>query len=308
MPGPRIMIVSSTMTDLVSYLDRMPDRGETVFGKDFAQGFGGKGANQAVMAALLGAQVTMVCAVGTDSFGRDTIENFRSSGIGTDFIVEVDDTHSGLAMILVDPDGDNRIVLAPGANELLTPDHVDAAFDGSPAPDLVLSQLEVPQETICRGFERARRSGATTVLNPAPAAPVDPELLRVTDWVVPNETELAILLEAETGRTVGDLEADALTFADRIDASLVVTLGERGALLVRDGVAERFEAPAVRAVDTTGAGDAFCGGFAYALAGGASPADAIRLGTTLASDSVTRRGTQASYARGEGLDRLLERS
>ncbi|MGC5627009.1 ribokinase [Georgenia sp. Z1344] len=305
MTGPRIMIVGSSMTDLVSYLGRMPERGETVFGKDFAQGFGGKGANQAAMAALLGAEVSMVGAVGGDSFGRDTVENLRGLGIDATHVVEIDDAHSGIAMILVDPDGDNRIVLAPGANERLTPQHVDDAFDDAGGPDLVLSQLEVPQETIRRGFERAKGAGGITVLNPAPAAAVDPGVLAVTDWVIPNETEFAILLEAELGRGVEDLEADAVALGERIGASLVVTLGERGALLVHDGDLTRLEAPAVEAVDTTGAGDAFCGGFAFALAGGAAPADATRLGIALASDSVTRRGTQASYARGADLERIL---
>ena len=304
MSGPRITIVGSTKTDLISYLERVPDEGETVFGKDFAQGFGGKGANQAVMAALLGADVTMVCAVATDSFGRETVENLASFGIDTAHVVEMDGTHSGIAMILVEPSGNNRIVIAPGANDLLTAEHVDTAFDAEGAPTIVMSQLEVPQATIRRGFERAKEGGATTVLNPAPAAPVAPELLAITDWVVPNESEFAILFEAETGRGVKDLEADVREFGGRIGASLVVTLGERGALLVHDGEVETFEAPSVEAVDTTGAGDAFCGGFAHALAAGRSAADAIRLGTVVAADSVTRRGTQTSYARGEDLARV----
>lgn len=309
MSAPRITCVGSTMVDLISYLERMPAQGETVFGRGFAQGFGGKGANQAVMAALLGAQVTMVNTVATDSFGRDTIENFRSFGINVDHMEQAEDSYSGVANVLVDPSGDNRIILGAGANELMTEEQVDAAFEGRPAPHLVLSQLEIPQPIIRRGFEHAKTSGAITVLNPGPAAPVEPDILRMTDWLVPNETEFALLFESEFGRPVDDMEKDAAEFSGRLDIALVITLGEMGAVRVHeDGQVESFEAPAMDAVDTTGAGDAFCGGFAYALAAGRSPADAIRLATAVASDSVARRGTQLSYARGDELAQLVSQA
>ncbi|WP_051792564.1 ribokinase [Amycolatopsis jejuensis] len=306
--GPALTCVGSSMVDLISYLERMPAQGETVFGRDFAQGFGGKGANQAVMAALLGGRVAMVNTVATDSFGRDTIENFRSFGIDVGFMRQVEGTYSGVANVLVDPDGGNRIILGAGANEFMTEDQVDSAFAGLPEPALVLSQLEIPQPVILRGFRHAKASGAITVLNPGPAAPVRPEILELTDWLVPNETEFALLFEAEFGQAPGDLAAGAGKFAERIGSGLVITLGEQGAVLVEDGGSLRwFDAPSVRAIDTTGAGDAFCGAFAYSLASGSDAAEAIELAIAVASDSVTRRGTQTSYARGAALAALVRR-
>ncbi len=188
-----IMVVGSTMIDLITYYDRMPEQGETLFGKEFAQGFGGKGANQAVMSARLDAQVAMVNSVGADSFGRDTIANFENEGINASQVKQNEDSHSGVAFILVDPSGDNRIILAAGANLTMTPEQVDEAFAALPAPDVVLCQLEVPQEVIQRAFEKGKEAGATNVLNPAPAAEVDRAILDLTDWLIPNETEFAII-------------------------------------------------------------------------------------------------------------------
>lgn len=306
---PSIVCVGSTMVDLISYLERMPEQGETIFGRGFAQGFGGKGANQAVMAALLGADVAMVNTVATDSFGRDTIANFASFGIDVDFMESVDDTYSGVANILVDPSGDNRIVLGAGANEFMTVDQVDRAFAVHRKPDLVLSQLEVPQPIILRGFQHAKAAGAITVLNPGPAAPVDREILALTDWLIPNETEFALLFDAEFGRAPENVSSDLADFAERLAVRVVVTLGEDGAqLLQEDGTTTAFAAPRVDAIDTTGAGDAFCGAFSYALASGASAEDAIRLAIAVSADSVTRRGTQTSYARGAELESIVARA
>jgi len=307
--SPSIVCVGSTMIDLISYLDRMPQQGETVFGADFAQGFGGKGANQAVMAALLGAEVSMVNTVGSDSFGRDTIANFQSFGIDTEFIEQVDGTHSGVANILVEKDGSNRIVLGAGANSLMTQAQVDRAFAAHPTPDVVLSQLEVPQPIIRRAFDHAKSSRAITVLNPGPAAAVDPEILASTDWLIPNESEFAVLYESVYGRSPGDYAADAAALAQQLDVRLVITVGAAGANYIReDGRVERFEAPAVQAVDTTGAGDAFCGSFAYAIAAGWGAEEAISLAVAVSSDSVARRGTQTSYPRGDDLAVLIHRN
>lgn len=305
-PAAQIVCVGSTMVDLISYLERMPAQGETVFGRGFAQGFGGKGANQAVMAALLGSRVVMVNTVATDSFGRDTIENFRSFGIDVEHMAQAPDSYSGVANVMVDPSGDNRIILGAGANELMTLDQVDGAFAANPAPALVLSQLEVPQPIIERGFRHGKDAGAITVLNPGPAAPVAPGLLALTDWLIPNETEFALLFEAEFGRAPEDMTTDGAAFAARLGVRLVITLGEDGANLVHeDGSVQHFPAPVVDAVDTTGAGDAFCGGFAHGLAAGLDPIASIELAVVVSADSVTRRGTQASYARDEALQRLL---
>ncbi|MHA7134732.1 ribokinase [Oerskovia turbata] len=304
---PQITCVGSTMVDLISYLERMPAQGETVFGRDFAQGFGGKGANQAVMSALLGADVVMVNTVATDSFGRDTIENFRSFGIDVECMEQVDGTYSGVANVLVDPSGDNSIILGAGANAFMTTDQVERAFRARPRPDLVLSQLEIPQPVILRGFQLAKEGGATTVLNPGPAAPVDPAILALTDWLIPNETEFAVLYTAEFGEAPTNYDADVVRFADALGVNVVVTLGPDGAVLVEPGdlQARAFDAPVVAAIDTTGAGDAFCGGFCFGLADGLSPEESIWLAIAVASDSVTRRGTQVSYARDDELAAVL---
>jgi ribokinase len=233
--GPAITCVGSTMVDLITYLGRMPDQGETVFGRDFAQGFGGKGANQAVMATLLGADVVMVNTVATDAFGRDTIANLRSFGVDVRFVNEIEDTHSGLANILVDPTGNNRIILAAGANRFVSEAQVEAAFQADPDPALVLSQLEIPQAAVLRGFQLGKQGGAMTVLNPGPAAPIDSRVLALTDWLIPNETEFSLLYASHFGRAPEGVNADVVRLADALEVAIVVTLGPDGAVLALPG-------------------------------------------------------------------------
>ncbi len=294
MGRPGIVVVGSTMIDLVAYADRLPNDGETVVGTHFRFGFGGKGANQAVMAARFGAAVAMVGAVGDDDYGTAIIANFATEGVAADHIVRVPGS-SGVAPIWVDAMGANRIIIVPGANlEVPAELAVDAVVRLRPA--VVIGQFEIPQAVTAGGFAAARRVGAVTILNPAPAAPIDPALLAVTDWLVPNETEFALIADEPLGGEPG-IDADRIVaFARRVGVSLAVTLGERGvALLPRDGTLTWVPAPAVTAVDTTGAGDAFVGAFAVGLALGRDPVTAARLGCAAASDSVTRPGTQRSY-------------
>lgn len=302
--APRIMIVGSTMMDLVAYADRLPEAGETVVGSSFQTGFGGKGANQAVMARLLGADVSMVCCVGTDGYGAETLQNFADRGIDTTWARRVPGA-SGVAPIWVEASGQNRIIILPGANLAMDADVAVAAVNDGPAAGVVAGQFEIPQSVTAAAFVAARRRGAITVLNPAPAAPLEGELAAASDWVIPNEVELAAL----TGQDAGDdLPGDDLlrSVADRVGCRLLVTLGEAGsALVATDGMVHRVPAPAVDAVDTTGAGDAFVGGFIWAMAGGRSEMDAIRIATTVAADSVTRPGTQLSFATTEAYERLL---
>lgn len=306
---PHITVVGSSMVDLISYLVRMPAAGETIFGRDFHQGYGGKGANQAVMAALLGARVAMVNAVGNDTFGPATIANFESFGIDVSQMRLVDGTYSGVANVMVDPSGDNRIVLGAGANEHMDNQQVEQAFGELPRPRLVLSQLEIPQPPILRGFELGHEAGAINVLNPGPASRVDEAILRLTDWLIPNETEFDILAEETMGQVPEDREAALPEFVDNLGVSTVITLGAGGALLFEpgDSAPRHFPAPEVQAADTTGAGDAFCGAFSWALASGRSPEVAIRIANQVAGDSVQRPGTQLSYARGAGLQVLVDR-
>jgi ribokinase len=303
-PAPSILVVGSTMIDLIAYAERLPEAGETLVGREFRSGFGGKGANQAVAAARFGARVAMVNTVGDDAYGAQTIENFRVQGVDAGWVRQVPGS-SGVAPIWVDGAGMNRIIIIPGAN-LHVP--VDLALEAvaTERPAVVVGQFEIPQEVTTAAFRAAREAGAVTVLNPAPGAPVDPALLAVTDWLVPNEHEF-ILVGGEP--LVGDVAAEDHAIAAlsaRLGLSLLVTMGERGAAVAARGeVVMRVAAPSVRAVDTTGAGDAFVGAYAVGLAEGLSPIDAARLGCAFAADSVTRPGTQSSLADHEAAAGML---
>jgi ribokinase len=292
--APRIVVVGSTMIDLIAYADRLPDDGETVVGTSYVTGFGGKGANQAVMAARFGAEVAMVNTVGDDTHGTAYLEKLASEGIDTTYMRRVPGS-SGVAPIWVDGNGTNRIIVVPGANEQVLPEVAAEAVETF-RPNVVIGQFEIPQGTTAAGFAAARRIGATTVLNPAPAAAVSPELVAVTDWLVPNTPEFGLVAGKALTGSPGEDVAAVRALSDRLGVSLVVTLGERGALVVPRGDDEAWvDTPVVQAVDTTGAGDAFVGAFAIGLAMGRAPVEAVRLGCLAAADSVTRPGTQASY-------------
>jgi ribokinase len=304
MDRPAITVIGSTMIDLVAVADRLPEDGETVVGRAFHSGFGGKGANQAVMAARLGAEVSMVAAVGDDGYGTSTLANLEAESIATEHVVRVAGP-SGVAPIWVDGSGANRIIIVPGAN-LLVPAALAEAAVTARRPVVVIGQFEIPQAVTASGFRIARTIESTTILNPAPAAPIDPALLAATDWLVPNETEFAILAGTALGDDSTAEAARVAEFGRRERVSVVVTLGERGALVVpRGGEATHVPAPAVTPVDTTGAGDAFVAAFAVGLALGLEPLAATRLGCLVASDSVTRSGTQASYPARDGAAALL---
>ncbi len=291
MTAPRIAVVGSTMIDLIAYTHRVPSGGETIQGDDFRLGFGGKGANQAVMARLLGAEVAMVNALGDDVFGDMTMRNFAELGIDARFVTRVTGS-SGVAPIWVEPDGTNRIICVAGANDAMIPADAAAAVRALAPLDVVVGEFEIPQEVTTAAFAAARALGARTVLNPAPAADMDPALLAVTDWLIPNEHEFARIAGATTEVT----DAEIVRFARSAGARVVVTLGARGAALLETGGAvRRIPAPDVTAVDTTGAGDAFVGGFAFGLASGLDDVAAVTLGVRCASDSVQRPGTQRSF-------------
>lgn len=304
----KITIVGSNMIDLVSYLIRTPEKGETVFGKSFQQGFGGKGSNQAVMASLLGAEVSIVTAVGDDPYGKEWIEQYTEEGIITDAVHIIEGENSGVAAIWVEADGDNRIVITPGANNHVTPELVQRSFKTLSRPDVVLSQLENPQDAILEGFKLGKELGAITVLNPAPAEALQEDILTYTDWLVPNETELVLLAKEMYQMESDKPEKLIKQFAEKTNTNIVVTVGKKGALLYMPGKEMDVEViPTIEAdvKDTTGAGDAFCGTFAYGLANRVEPREAIDLANVVASDSVQKNGTQTSYARGEALQELM---
>ena len=288
---PAIAVVGSMNIDLIAYAQRAPGPGETVMGDRFQSGFGGKGANQAVMARLLGADVAFVGALGDDAYAAMTLENFARVGVDTGGVMRVAGS-SGVAPIWVEADGTNRIIVVSGANGLVTPEHAAAAIVAMARVDVVVGQLEIPQTVTAAGFAAARARGAVTVLNPAPAAPISMDLLAATDWLIANEVEFGIL----AGEPGEPSDGEMVAFAGRTRTRLVVTLGSRGAALVGiDGRVARVPAAPVTAIDTTGAGDAFVGAFAVGLALGLPEMGAVRLGIECASDSVTRPGTQASF-------------
>ena len=302
--APSILVVGSTMIDLVAFAPRLPDAGETVVGDRFLQGFGGKGANQAVMAARFGVPVAIVATVGDDANGVAIRENLVAQGVDVADVTTAPGT-SGVAPIWVDGAGMNRIIVIAGTNRLVLPDLAADAVRRR-APGVVLGQFEIPQATTAAAFAAARDLRATTVLNPAPGGPILRELLAMTDWLVPNETEFAAI----GGRALeGDPSAEDEAIDElgtRLDISIVVTLGERGvAIRPRAGTITRIPAPRARAIDSTGAGDAFVGAFAVGLARGLDPAAAATLGCAAASDSVTRPGTQSSFAASDAASRML---
>jgi len=304
-----VTVVGSTMIDQISYLERMPGRGETVVGRRFAQGFGGKGANQAVMASRMGARVAMVNSLGDDGYGTETLANFERHGVDTTHVRRVPGA-SGVAPIWVEPDGSNRIIIVPGANAGLMPEHAAEAVAAQERVDVVIGQFEIDQAVTAAAFRAARARGAVTILNPAPGAAIDPGLAAASDWVIPNEHELAIIAR-ELGLT-DDAGPTALPrVASLLGTRLLVTLGERGAALVgQDHALTTIPAPRVDVVDTTGAGDAFVGAFGYAIGCGWAEVDAVRLACAIASESVRRPGTQASFpdpARCQAIEREVGR-
>jgi ribokinase len=283
-----IAVVGSAMIDLTAYAKVIPAPGQTLEGDLFTTGFGGKGANQAVIAAHCGAQVHFVGKLGNDLFGDSIAENFKKLGIGSQFL-ESSDTPNGVAHIWVDANGENRIIIIPGANYEIESKKAVDAIESIADLAVVVAQCEIKQEVTLAAFSAAKARGCVTILNPAPYQPLSKELLEVTDWIIPNETEFKEL------HGQGPTSDDVLS-GFRPGKNSIVTLGSEGAVLITsDGNLTRVSAPKVNAVDTTGAGDAFVGVFAFGLASGKSPEDAMKLGIKVASMSVTRKGAQSSY-------------
>ncbi len=303
---PKICVVGSSNIDLISKVPRLPKLGETMIGHSFHLGYGGKGANQAVMAAKLGAQVSMVTRLGRDVFGEGTLRNYREQGIDTSHVSFDDWLSSGVAPIFVDDSARNFIVIVPGANMGLSPADAQAARDLITAADVLICQLEIPVETTLEALRIARAAGVRTILNPAPAAPLPDELLRLADICAPNETETELLTGLPAG-SPQEAEAAAGRLLARGPGAVILTLGERGALLVDGGggAAEHVPAVTVEPVDPTGAGDAFIGSLAVFLAEGRSLRDAIRRANAVAALSVTRIGTQVSFPQRAAADAFL---
>ena len=293
---PRIAVVGSNMVDLVTYVNRMPVKGETIEAPRFEMGHGGKGANQAVAAAKLGAEVVFVSAVGDDMFGEGTIRNLKALGVDTTFVRTVSGKASGVAPIMVEPNGENSILIVKGANADLWPADVERAGEALKRCDLILLQLEVPLQTVYAAIAFGKRHGVRTVLNPAPATPeLSVQQVRDVSYFIPNETELAILTGLPM-QTEQQVEAAAHSLLSQGMRAVIVTLGGRGALLATSSGLKRIAPTRVEPVDTTGAGDAFVGSFARYHAAGLDLDAALAKAARYAADSVRRPGTQKAYA------------
>ena len=289
----RITVIGSTNTDMVIKTSKLPLPGETILGGDFLTNPGGKGANQAVAAARLNGNVTLIAKTGEDLFGLQTKELFLSEKLNSEFLFSDPDSPSGIALITVDELGENCIVVAPGANARLTPADIDKAKSAILESEILLMQLEIPLETVHYAATIAFDAGKKVILNPAPAQPLPDELLKKLYLISPNETEAELL----TGITVTNLpsaEKAARVLLKKGVQTVVITLGSKGALLVTDTQCRLIPAFPVQPVDTTAAGDCFNGALAVAIAEGASLEKAIAFACKAASISVTRMGAQAS--------------
>lgn len=295
--GTNIAVIGSTMMDLTVYADILPAAGETRFGESFTTGFGGKGANQAVMAARTGAKVAMITGIGKDGFGDESLQNFKDCQMETSSVLRLN-THTGVAHIWVDGQGQNRISIVPGANFALTPQDAIDEVNKLKNVSVLIAQCEIPQEVTLAAFRTAQELGITTILNPAPYQPLTDDLLELTDWLIPNEIEFAELDHSHRAP-----DSDEVIASLRSKGRTIVTLGSEGAALVTlDGKVKRFSAKKVSAIDTTGAGDCFIGAFAAALASGASEESAVQFGIDCATKSVMRKGAQSSYPTLEEMD------
>lgn len=290
----RICVVGSANVDLTFRTPRLPRPGETLAGRAFHVGLGGKGANQAVAAARLGAEVTFVARVGSDAFGEDALRRYQADGVSTRFVQRDLSLPTGTAAILVDDAAENSIIVVPGANGAMTVEDVRAAAEAIQSADAVLCQLETPLEATLEAFRLARSAGRCTVLTPAPMRELPDALLELCDLCVPNKSEIEQLV----GRSVNDL-VEVAAAADLLRSCgvkrVAVTLGAEGALLLDETGPRHVPAIPVVAVDTTGAGDAFTAALAVRLAEGASFREAARQASAVAALTVSRLGAYESF-------------
>lgn len=290
-----IAVIGSNMVDLITYVDQMPKAGETLEAPNFHMGCGGKGANQAIAAAKLGAKVMMLSKVGDDIFADNTIRNFQHYGVDTQYVEKVIGVSSGVAPIFVDSSSQNRILIIKGANALLKPIDIDQAANVLKQCKLIILQLEIPLETVYYAIDFANRHHIQVILNPAPASKLlSLEYACKCDFFMPNETELEIL----TGMPVNDIaqiQAAARFLLDKGLKNLIVTLGEKGSVWLHDEQVIHVPPCKVNAIDTSGAGDAFIGCFSQRYIQNQDVLEAMKEASLFAAYSVTGKGTQSSY-------------
>ena len=304
-----ISILGIFVADLTFRTERMPNKGETYIGNSFKLGPGGKGSNQAVAARRAGAETMFITKIGKDTFGEMAMKLYADEGINSKYVWEIPDMSTGAASIVVNEEtGDNAIIVVPGAADAMVPNDLDTAESGIADCAFFMASLEVPIPVMQHGLEVAKRNGVPTILNPAPAAILPDEVYGLSDYFTPNETEAAILAGIPVV-TIEDVEEAAKIFLQRGIDTVVITLGEKGAY-VRNSVINQH-VPAFdmggKVLETTGAGDAFNGGFAYALAEGMSLIEAVRFGSATAAISVTRLGTAPAMPVNSEIQDLLNK-
>jgi len=293
MEKPRIVVVGSSNTDMVIKSERLPGPGETILGGDFIMAAGGKGANQAVAAARIGGEVTFVARVGDDMFGSGAIENFKTEGMNTNFIVVDQDNPSGVALINVDHHGENSISVASSANNALSEENVSAASEAIADAQVILIQLEIPLDTVRHAAKLAYESGTQVILNPAPAQKLDDTLLGFLSVITPNETETELLTGVKVTNEDSALKAASI-LKDKGVGTVIITMGSQGAFVLTDDGSTLVPSKEITPIDTTAAGDAFNGALAYAIAEQRPMAEAVRFANLVGALSATKMGAQPS--------------
>lgn len=288
----KIFVIGSSNTDMVVKTDQLPLPGETRLGGKFFMNAGGKGANQAVAAARLGGHTTLITKLGNDIFGKQALENFRNENIHTGYVFMDENNPSGTALIMVNDEGENCIVVAPGANASLLPADIENAIDTQEAA-IILMQLEIPMQTIKYAAKRAKSNQQKLIINPAPAQKLENELLSGLFLITPNETEAYLLTGIKTEDEITASKA-ATIFLDMGVQNVIITLGKQGAFFQNNKMKIKISPPTVKAVDTTAAGDIFNGALAVAIAEMMDWEQALQFAVQAASISVTRMGAQSS--------------
>lgn len=291
MNNNKIVVVGSINMDFVVRTPNHPQPGETVLGSYFRTFPGGKGANQAIAAARMGADVTMIGRVGRDPFRQTLLKNLQENGVHTEYTYCSDGLPTGVALITVNSTGENTIVVVPGANSNLTPDDVEKSEGAFRSASLLMLQLEIPIPVVIHSIRMAKKHNLKILLNPAPAQPLDPSLLSNIDYLIPNQTELAILSSAKQDEDIMSL---VKKLQSKYKGVIVVTQGNHGALVFDNDVIGHLESHQVDVVDTTGAGDSFIGAFSAAICEGLPPLEAAKWGNAAAAISITREGAQSS--------------
>lgn len=300
---PCIVVVGSFNIDLMSRAPKIPVAGETVLGGPFKLGPGGKGSNQAIAAIRLGAKVQVIMRLGTDIFGDQALEYLKKEGIGTNYLVKDSKNHTGVALIVVDEKGENMIVVAPGANGALSSEDVNNAKKAIYNSDVLLTQFEIPMQTVKAAIKIARDSGVKTILNPAPGKKINDGLLSQVSILTPNETEASLLTGIKINNKTSAKKAAYKLIGKGVNA-VIFTLGQEGALVVTSNEIKHIPGKRTKAIDTTGAGDAFNGGLAFAIAEGRDIIEAVKFANCVAALSVTKIGAASAMPTREEVEKF----